>query len=147
MQTGESILYISRVVEFSAAHRLYREDLSLGQNLDLFGPCANANGHGHNYTLEATFKGTVVKDTGMVVHFSSLRRLLDELVVLPMDHKNLNLDVPFLKGVLPSSENVVVRLWSEISRAIPGQGWSLHKLKLTASPRNWVEYFGPDHHG
>ncbi len=142
-----SLLYITRSVEFSAAHRLYREDLSNEENLDLFGPCANANGHGHNYQLEATFKGPVQAGTGMVVHFSSLRRLLDELVVSTMDHKNLNLDVPFLKGVLPSSENVVVKLWSEISRAIPGQGWSLHKLKLTASSRNWVEYYGPEHHG
>ncbi len=141
------LLSITRVVEFSAAHRLYREDLSLEKNLDLFGPCANPNGHGHNYVLEATFLGPVDRDTGMVVHFASLRRLLDELVVGPMDHKNLNFDVPFLSGLLPSSENVVMRLWQEISRAIPGQGWSLHKLKLAASSRNWVEYYGPNHHG
>lgn len=147
MQSANNLLYITRVVEFSAAHRLYREDLSQEQNTDLFGPCANANGHGHNYVLEATFKGTMDQGTGMVVHFSSLRRLLDELVVIPMDHKNLNFDVSFLKGVLPSSENVVIRLWQEISRAIPGQGWSLHKLKLAASSRNWVEYFGPNQNG
>ncbi len=147
MQGATQLLYITRTVEFSAAHRLHREDLSQEQNQDLFGPCANANGHGHNYVLEATFKGVVDPLTGMVVHFSSLRRLMDELVVRPMDHKNLNFDVPFLAGVLPSSENVILKLWQEISRAIPGQGWSLHKLKLAASARNWVEYFGPDHHG
>jgi 6-pyruvoyltetrahydropterin/6-carboxytetrahydropterin synthase len=147
MHSPANLLYVTRVVEFSAAHKLYREDLDAEANHALFGPCANANGHGHNYVLEATFAGPVEKETGMVVHFASLRRLLDELVVIPMDHKSLNHDVSFLRGVLPSSENVVMRLWSEISRAIPGQGWRLHKLKLASSPRNWVEYFGPDHHG
>jgi 6-pyruvoyltetrahydropterin/6-carboxytetrahydropterin synthase len=145
MSDSGQVLYITRVVEFSAAHRLYREELTQEQNLDLFGPCANANGHGHNYVLEATFKGHMDKETDMVVHFASLRRLLDELVAFPMDHKSLNHDVPFLRGVLPTSENVVLKLWQEISRAITGQTWTLHKLKLAASARNWTEYYGPNH--
>lgn len=143
MNSQGHILYITRVVEFSAAHRLFREDLTEDQNRDLFGPCANPNGHGHNYVLEATFKGTQDKETQMIVPFSALRRLLEELVVVPMDHRNLNCDVPFLTGLLPTTENVVTRLWQEISRAIPGAGWSLHKLKLSSTPRNWVEYYGP----
>jgi 6-pyruvoyltetrahydropterin/6-carboxytetrahydropterin synthase len=138
----EKIIYLTRVVEFSAAHRLSLPELSDAENLEVFGLCANPNGHGHNYLLEATFKGVQASQTQMVVHYTQLKRLLDEVVVVPLDHRHLNFDVPFLKGVLPTSENIVIKLWEEITGAIRGQTFTLHKLRLQSSSRNWVEYFG-----
>lgn len=137
-------VYLTRQVEFAAAHKLYLKELSDSDNFELFGQCANPNGHGHNYLLEATFVGVPDTKTGMVIHFNTLHRLLDEIVVLQMDHRNLNEDVGFLKDCLPTSENVVIRLWTQISHAVGSKEMKLHKLKLKASSRNWVEYFGPD---
>jgi 6-pyruvoyltetrahydropterin/6-carboxytetrahydropterin synthase len=135
-------LYLTRQVEFCAAHRLHRPDLSEEENLSLFGKCANPHGHGHNYLLEATFKGEVDPHTGTVVHFSSLKRLLDEVVISPLDHRNLNFDVPMMQGIIPSSENLIIRIWEEIERTIRGQPWSLFRLRLRSSTNNWVEYGG-----
>ena len=137
------LFYISRQVEFSAAHRLYREDWSEAKNRDRFGECANPHGHGHNYLLEVTLKGGVDEETGMVAHFSQVKQLLHELVVAPLDHRHLNYDVPFLEGTLPTSENLVRKLWERIAEASNGEGWSLHRLCLQSTSRNSVEYFGP----
>ena len=144
MSKSEKVLYLTRQVEFSAAHQLYRDDWSPEKNQDLFGKCANPFGHGHNYLLEATFKGAADPDTGMVVHFAALKRLLDEVVMEPLDHRHLNHDVAMLKGLLPTSENLVMRLWDEISRTTQGQPWQLHQLRLHSSSNNWVDYFGPN---
>ena len=136
---------VTRTVEFSSAHRLYREDLSDSENLEIFGLCANPNGHGHNYQLEDTVEGPLDPQSQMVVHFNQLKSLLEETVSLPLDHKNLNLDVPFLKGKIPTSEVLCVELWKEISRNIPSSvPWRLKRLRLGASTKNWVEYEGPN---
>lgn len=135
-------LYVTKEVEFSSAHRLYREDLSEEKNLELFGKCAYPYGHGHNYRLQVTVKGRQVDSTDMVVHFSRLKALLEELVVVPMDHRHLNHDVSFLKGVLPTSENVVLVLWDRLQAPLASQNLTLYKLRLASSERNWVEYFG-----
>jgi len=139
-----TLMFITKQIEFCAAHRLFREDLSEEENRRLFGKCANPFGHGHNYVLEATFSGTPDKTTGMIVHFDSLSRLLEELVFNPMDHRHLNHDVAFLKGELPTSENIVIVLWEKISQTLNGQPFSLYRLKLSSSARNAVEYFGPE---
>jgi len=142
--TQGGTIYITRQVEFSAAHRLYREDLSATQNFELFGDCSNPYGHGHNYLLEITFKGQTSSETQMVVHFAELKRILNELVVAPLDHRHLNHDVPFLTDVLPTAENLVFVLWHRISDAIRDKGYTLYKLRLNSTARNWVEYFGPE---
>jgi 6-pyruvoyltetrahydropterin/6-carboxytetrahydropterin synthase len=141
MNSG-STFYITRQVEFASAHRLYREDWSPAKNKEIFGECSNPFGHGHNYLLEVTFKGEADPETGMVTHFSSLKRMLQELVVAPLDHRHMNHDVAFLQGVLPTSENIVRLLWEKIEKAT-GDRVALHKLKLSSTSRNWVEYFGP----
>ncbi len=141
------IFHITRVVEFAAAHRLYREDWSEAKNFEVFGECSNPFGHGHNYLLEVTLAGKADPETGMVTHFSSLKRILHELVATPMDHRHLNHDVAFLRGVLPTSENMVRLLWERIGDAVGKLSHgeiSLHKLKLSSTARNWVEYFGPE---
>jgi 6-pyruvoyltetrahydropterin/6-carboxytetrahydropterin synthase len=138
-------LYVTQEVAFCAAHKLHRPDLSLEENIALFGKCANPHGHGHNFTLQATFKGEVDPATGMVIDFAKAKRILTELVALPLDHKNLNEDIPFLKGVIPTSENVVVLLWEQIQKATQAEPWRLMKLKLASSLYHWVEYFGPEY--
>ena len=138
-------LYITRMVEFSAAHRLYREDWSPEKNQEVFGACANPYGHGHNYELEVTVKGTADPETGMVVHFQRLKSMLNELVVAPLDHRHLNHDVPFLKGKLPTSEALLLTLWAEITQAASKEAWSLFRLRLKSTGRNWAEYYGETH--
>jgi 6-pyruvoyltetrahydropterin/6-carboxytetrahydropterin synthase len=142
MAGADKKIEITRQVEFAAAHRLFRADWSAEKNAEVFGPCANPHGHGHNYLLEATFSGPVDPQTGMVVHFASLKRLLEETVVQPLDHRHLNHDVPFLADVLPSSENIVMRLWDRIQHTLRDEPWQLVKLRLASSARNWVEYRG-----
>lgn len=138
--SGRKEFLVTRVVEFSAAHRLYREDYSETENREAFGACANPFGHGHNYLLECTFGGPLDPETGMVVHFNRLKGLLHELVEAPLDHRHLNLDVPFLKGILPTSENLVAVLWRRLDDATKDQPWRLKKLRLSSTDRNWVEY-------
>lgn len=135
---------VTQRVEFSASHRLFRNELSAEKNREVFGKCANEFGHGHNYELEATFEGPVDPETGLVVHFDKLKGLLHELVVEPLDHHNMNFDVAFLRGVIPTSENVVIRLWERISDGMGGRGpVTLCRLRLSSSPRHFVEYEGP----
>jgi 6-pyruvoyltetrahydropterin/6-carboxytetrahydropterin synthase len=140
----KKILFLTREVEFSAAHRLYREDWTETENYDVFGKCANPYGHGHNYLLEVTFRGAAHPQTNLMIHFSLLKSRLEEIIVTPLDHRHLNYDVPFLKGTLPTSENLVVAFWDRISENIRGENFSLFRLKLSSSSRNWVEYLGPD---
>lgn len=140
--SGRPTFQVTRVVEFSAAHRLYREEYSEEKNREIFGACANPYGHGHNYLLECTFEGEKDPETGMVVHFNRLKSLLKELVEVPLDHRHLNHDVTFLEGILPTSENLVAVLWDRLKEATRNESWRLTKLRLSSSPRNWVEYAG-----
>ena len=139
----EKALFITKEVEFAAAHRLYLDTMSEKENFAVFGKCANRFGHGHNYALQVTVKGIPDPKNQMLIHFAHLSRILEEVIVAPLDHHNLNEDVPFMKGILPTSENVVLVLWDRLNEAFKGQTFVLHKLKLQSTPRNWVEYFGP----
>ncbi len=140
---GDTVLYITREVEFAAAHRLYREDYTEARNFEVFGKCANPYGHGHNYLLEVTLKGSPDPETGMILHFSHLNRILQELVTEPLDHRHLNHDVAFMKGILPTSENLVQELWKQLAPSLKAKNFSLESLRLASSPRNWVTFRGP----
>ena len=105
---------ITRREEFSAAHRLHNPALSDAQNRTLYGVCNNAHGHGHNYELEVTVRGRIDAETGMVMNLTDLMTMLRERIISRLDHKNLNHDVSFLRGVVPTAENVVVGIWKEI---------------------------------
>ena len=102
------IVYITRRERFNAAHRLFREDYSDEKNLDVFGKCSNPMWHGHNYTLFVTVKGPVNPETGFVMNLKVLSKIIKELVVDKLDHKNINLEVDFMKGKLASTENLAV---------------------------------------
>ena len=102
-------VYITRRETFNAAHKLYREDWSEEKNWEVFGKCSNANWHGHNFSIWVTVKGVTNEDTGFVINLKDLSKIIKELVVEPLDHKNLNLDVPFLHGLLPSTEIMAIK--------------------------------------
>lgn len=119
---------------------MYNPEWSKAQNEEVFGPCANENWHGHNYVLEVTLSGAPDPDTGYVIDLSELKRIVQRVVIDCVDHKNLNLDVPFMRGKLPSSENFVVAIWGELVPALAPR--VLHAVKLFETPRNFVEYRG-----
>jgi 6-pyruvoyltetrahydropterin/6-carboxytetrahydropterin synthase len=137
----KKILYVTREVHFNAAHRLHNPTKSEEWNQETFGKCNSPNYHGHNYRLEVTVCGEADPDTGYVIELGLLKRILEECITEQCDHKNLNLDVPFLKGTLPSTENLAVIFWDLIKDKLPrGQ---LYQIRLFETDRNWVEYRGP----
>ncbi len=134
------MIYITRKLEFCASHRLYNPEYSDEKNADIFGLCSNPNGHGHNYVMEVTVRGEVHPETGMVLDLKALKKLVNEEIILKVDHKNLNVDVPFLKDIIPTAENLAIQFWEVLeSRLESGQ---LHEIKLYESERNFVIYRG-----
>lgn len=131
---------VTRRLMFNAAHRVHNPALSDAENTSLFGKCNNPNGHGHNYTLDVSVRGPIDGRTGYVMDLGALKRVVEEMVVDHIDHKNLNLDVPFMRDVIPTSENIIVAIWRELEPAIrPGR---LARLVLWETPNNYVEYSG-----
>lgn len=132
---------ITRRLHFCAAHRLAREDWSEEKNRRVFGDCANPNWHGHNYDLEVTVAGPVDPETGYVMDLGALKALVNRRVVDDLDHSNLNLDVPWLKGIIPSTENLAVAIWGRIAEHVPAPA-ALDRVVLWETPRQWAEYRG-----
>ncbi|MEY3199152.1 MAG: hypothetical protein RJA13_1110 [Bacteroidota bacterium] len=135
-------IYITRRETFNAAHKLWREDWSEEKNWEVFGKCSNKNWHGHNFAIYVTVKGKPSVDTGFVINLKDLSNILKEEVIEPLDHKNLNLDVPFLAGMLASTENMAIQIWERIKAPIAAAGGELVKIKLIETENNYVEYFG-----
>lgn len=134
------MVYITRREIFSAAHRLYNPAWDDARNEQVFGKDANPNGHGHTYTLEVTVQGPIDPDTGMVMDLRDLRDVIRRVIIAKVDHANLNLDVDFLSGLLPSAENIVVACWHQLA---PALGLArLYRLRLWESENNSVEYYG-----
>jgi len=139
-----AIVEITRREEFSASHRLHNPALSAEENRRLYGICNNPNGHGHNYEVEVTVRGEVPGRTGMVMNLTDLMRILRERVLPRVDHKHLNLDVPFLAEVNPTAENVAVALWHQIEPELrPYDGCRLHRIRLFESRSSYVDFLGP----
>ncbi len=137
------IVRATRRVHFSAAHRVFRADWSDERNAEVFGLCSNPNWHGHNFELDVTVEGPVDPETGYVMDLSLLRRALEDRVVRDVDHRNLNLEVSWLEGVIPTTENMAVAVWNRIADALP-EGVRLAKVVLHETPRNSVEYRGEE---
>jgi 6-pyruvoyltetrahydropterin/6-carboxytetrahydropterin synthase len=136
------MIYVTRKEHFNAAHKVYRHDWSDEKNFEVFGKCSNPNWHGHNYDLFVTVKGEVNAETGFVMNIKTLKEIVNEFVIEKVDHKNLNLEVDFMKGKLTSTENLAIAIWNELEGEISKQGCSLHAIKLFETERNFVEYFG-----
>ncbi len=136
------MITIIRREHFSAAHRLFLPHYSDEENLEVFGKCSNVNWHGHNYILFVTIKGEPDPETGLVIHLRHISRIIEEKVLLKVDHKNLNLEVDFLLGKVPTSENVAIGIWNELEDEILKLGAQLSCIRLEQSENNIVEYFG-----
>ena len=136
------MVFITRKETFSAAHKLFRSDWNDEKNLEVFGKCANPNWHGHNYELTVTVKGEINPDTGFVANLSDIGNILKAQIILKVDHKNLNLDVDFMKGKLPSTEVLAVEIWKQVVAPINALGCQLHCVKIQETEKNFVEYFG-----
>ncbi|MFZ9387065.1 MAG: 6-pyruvoyl trahydropterin synthase family protein [Chitinophagaceae bacterium] len=135
------MVYLTRIEHFNAAHKLYNPNWSREKNDEVFGPCANENWHGHNFDLYVTVMGEPNPDTGFVIDAKKLGSLIREQVINKLDHRNLNVDVDFMKGKLCSIENLVTAIWNELSPALP-PGVRLHRLKLVETSKIYVEYYG-----
>ena len=133
----------TRRVHFSAAHRLFRPDWSDERNREVFGDCSNPNWHGHNYEVDVTVEGEIDPETGFVLDLKRLREALEEHVLRDVDHRNLNLEVPWLEGRNPTTENLAVAIWDRIQGALP-PGVRLARVVLHETPRNSVEYTGQE---
>lgn len=136
------MVYLTRVEHFNAAHKLQNPNWTEAENIKIFGKCANANWHGHNYELHVTVKGNPNPETGFIFNAKELGQLMKELIVEQVDHRNLNLDVPFMKGKFTSAENLIIGIWDELNPHIEKRGASLHKMLLKETPNIYVEYFG-----
>lgn len=131
---------VTRRLSFSAAHRVHNPALSDAENRALFGKDNNRYGHGHNYALEVSVTGSVDEHTGYVVDLGELDRIIREYVVDKLDHRNMNLDVDFLRGINPTTENVVVACWRVLEPHVrPGR---LSRVRLQETDKNYVEYQG-----
>ena len=135
------MVYLTRVEHFNAAHKLYNPAWSKEQNDEVFGKCANENWHGHNYELFVTIKGKPDSNTGFVFDAKQLSRLVNQYVIDKLDHKNLNVDVPFMRGQLCSTENLAVAIWQQLQPHLP-PNVQLHCIRLCETQRIYVEYFG-----
>jgi 6-pyruvoyltetrahydropterin/6-carboxytetrahydropterin synthase len=131
---------VTRRLQFNAAHRVHNPALSDEENARIFGKCNNPNWHGHNYILDVSVRGPIDERTGYVIDLSVLKSLAWDTVIGQIDHRNFNLDVEFMKGVIPTSENIIVAIWQRLEPVVkPGR---LVKLVLWETTNNYVEYSG-----
>lgn len=135
------MVYLTRLEHFNAAHKLYNVNWSKEKNEAVFGVCANENWHGHNYELLVTVKGEPDPESGFVFDVKQLSKLIQEHITEKVDHKNLNLDVDFMRDKMCSTENLAIEMWKQLQPHLPFQV-KLHCIKLCETPRIYVEYFG-----
>ena len=136
------MVFLTRVENFNAAHKLANPDWSDEKNKEVFGKCANANWHGHNYELHVTIKGNPNPETGFVFNAKTLGDLIKDKIIEKIDHKNLNLDVDFMKDKLTSAENLAIGIWDQLFPEIERKGAVLHCVRIYETPRINVAYYG-----
>ncbi len=136
------MVHLTRVEHFNAAHKLFNKNWTAEENLKVFGKCANENWHGHNYELHVTIKGDPDPETGFIFNAKTLGDLIKEIIVEKVDHRNLNMDVDFMKDKFTSAENFAIGIWNELKPHIDSGKVKMHCIKLLETPRIYVEYFG-----
>ena len=136
----DRMVYVTRRAHFSASHRLFNPNFTDAENEKVFDKCNNPNGHGHNYYLEVTVAGVPNTDTGYVIDLKHLKKIVYDYFLSKVDHKNLNLDVPFLQGIIPTAENIVISAWNQIQPQI--KDGKLVSVKLYETENNFFEYKG-----
>lgn len=133
-------LYVTRRETFSASHRLYNPNFSDEENERIFGKCNNLNGHGHNYVVEVTVAGEPDVKTGYVIDLKLLKKIIRDNAINKLDHKNLNLDVDFLKDKIPTAENIAIGVWDQLKDKITSG--RLYSVKVLETENNYAEYRG-----
>jgi 6-pyruvoyltetrahydropterin/6-carboxytetrahydropterin synthase len=136
------MVFVTRKERFNAAHRLFRPEWTDEKNLAVFGKCSNPNWHGHNYELHVTVKGDPEAETGFVMDLKKLSAIIRVRVIDKVDHRNLNMDVDFMKGKITSTEMLAMAIWEEIENDIASEGSKLHCVKLFETENNYVAYYG-----
>src|SRR3989339_1928871 len=134
------MVFVTRRETFSAAHRLFNPDLTDEENEKIFGKCSNPNWHGHNYVLEVVVAGEINPETGFVIDVKELKEIINKYVISKVDDKNLNIDTDFMRGIIPSAENIAVAIWNQIKDRIPYG--KLYSVKLSETENNFFEYRG-----
>jgi 6-pyruvoyltetrahydropterin/6-carboxytetrahydropterin synthase len=137
-----ALVYITRRERFNAAHQMFNPNWSSEKNDEVFGKCANKNWHGHNYELFVTVKGHPNPDTGYCVDLKTVSDIIKNEIIEKVDHRNINLDVDFMRGKLASTENLTLAFWEILAPKITELGAQLHCVKVFESENNYVEYFG-----
>lgn len=135
------MVYLTRMEHFNAAHKLYNPGWTRERNEEVFGKCANENWHGHNYELFVTIKGEPDPETGFLFDAKRLSAFVRDLVIEKLDHRNLNVEVDFMRGKMCSTENLAMGIWEQLEAGLPPGVW-LHGIKLYETPSIFVEYFG-----
>lgn len=134
------MISLTRKAEFSAAHYYWNDAWSKEKNEEVFGRCANRNGHGHNYTLEVTVTGSVDPVTGFVVDLKALKEVMEREVVGVYDHRHLNLEVPEFAKKVPTTENIAIAIWRRLDGKIPGA--RLERVRVYEMPDLFADYCG-----
>ncbi len=134
------MVYLTRRTSFSASHRLWSNQLTEAENYALYEKCANPNGHGHNYVLEVTIRGTPDPQTGMVMNLTELKHAVSEQIIKWVDHKHLNYDVPWLEGSVPTTEVLTIKFWERLAEVLPRN--LLYEVKLHETEHNTASYRG-----
>lgn len=134
------MIYVTRRETFAASHKLHQENLSDEENSRIYGKCNNKFGHGHNYVLEVVVAGEIDPATGYTLDLKILKTIVRENVVDKLDHHHLNYDVDFMKGIIPTTENLAVAIWKELIDKIPAG--KLYSVKIYETENNYVEYKG-----
>lgn len=135
-----AVVTVTRRMHFSAAHRVHNPALSDAENAALFGKCNNPNWHGHNYMLDVSVDGEVAARTGYVMDLGKLKQIVEQEIISKVDHKNLNLEVDFLRDTMPTTENIVVAMWRVLApKVAPAR---LKRLVLWETRNHYAEYDG-----
>jgi 6-pyruvoyltetrahydropterin/6-carboxytetrahydropterin synthase len=138
------MIYLTRRERFCAAHRMYRPDWTDEQNRLIFGKCSNPNWHGHNYILWVTIKGELSPEHGFVMNMNVLKQIILDRIISRIDHKNINLEVDFMKDKIATTENLAVAIWKELNQFVEKEGAHLHCIRIDETENNSIEYYGEE---
>lgn len=136
------MIYLTRRERFSAAHRMFRPGLSDEENMKLYGKCSNPQWHGHNYVLKVTVKGEIDPAVGYFMNATRLKEIINEKVIIKLDHKNMNLETDFMKDRTATTENLTIAIWNELEAPLADEGAKLHRVRVEETENNYVEYYG-----
>jgi len=136
------MIYLTRRERFSAAHRMFRQDWTDEKNMEVFGKCSNPRWHGHNYELSVTVKGEISEETGFIMNVGRLKEIIRARIIDRIDHRNINLEVDFMKGKTATTENLAISIWDELRPFIEQEGAKLHCVRICETENNSIEYYG-----